>query len=144
MVGHLLRKGLVWIKHMWGTPRCCPCSHWTFICDTLNPERETTPAIMTLVKKHWILNSKASGKLECLPKILGTHLARSLLFDLRLPYLANEIIGRLSELQIYLPALFGLTSVHFMAVCLLCTPGPLSCRSGRALHSSPRSGNSVG
>lgn len=54
MVGHPLRKGSVLMRHMQGHSGCRHYSYCEFNCDTLNPERETSPAIMTLGKKHGV------------------------------------------------------------------------------------------
>lgn len=110
---------------------CCHYPHWAFNCDTWNPERESTPAMMALVRKHWIEMIKPQGSwnvpllslqdsprkqssVSCWPKVV--------IFN------RWKCIGCLSEIQIYLPSLWPHPSTCHGSVCMVHDSGPLSCR----------------
>lgn len=129
---------------------CCHYAHWGFSCNILNPERETTPEIITFWENHWILNEKASGVLECSPSkparltlqgVFCSSWAQFALFSkwrLLVVYLKFKCHWMFRF--IWQPSLSTVTAPRLLCVSLaLWVAG-----SGRALHTSQRSANSVG
>ena len=132
---------------------CYRYSHWVFNCGVLNPERETTTEIITLWENHWILNEEASGILECSPSkparltlqavLCSCWLQVALFSKWRLLVVYLKFKYHWMFRFIWLPSLSTARYVSWLHVCsvslVLWVAG-----SGRALHTSQRSANSVG
>lgn len=132
---------------------CYHYSHWVFNCGVLNPERETTTEIITLWENHWILNEEASGILECSPSkparltlqavLCSCWLQVALFSKWRLLVVYLKFKYHWMFRFIWLPSLSTaryISWLHVSSVSLVLWVAG----SGRALHTSQRSANSVG